>query len=215
VTAAVANQIVIVAFDFDGTLTNRDSVVPFLWRFARRRVAVARIVRAFPSVLVAVVHRDRSALRRIATRATLSNIPVTDLEAESHWFAQRLLASRMRQDTASRLAWHRARGHRIVFVSASYEAYLLPIAKVLGVEAVLATRLKTDRSRCTGELDGEVCRRSEKVARLNEWISSQGLERSGVTVWAYGDSSGDDQLLAMADHPVRVSRHLDNVSRST
>ena len=27
-----------------------------------------------------------------------------------------------------------------------------------------------------------------------------------AVVWAYGDSAGDDALLARADHPVRVGR---------
>ncbi len=91
-----------------------------------------------------------------------------------------------------------------MFVSASFEVYLREIGRRIGADAVLGTRLEVDRSgRCTGHLDGPNCRGPEKEARLRRWLADNDL--TGVPVWAYGDSSGDDQLLAMADHPMRSS----------
>ena len=39
----------------------------------------------------------------------------------------------------------------------------------------------------------------EKAARLRHWLDGAPAE-----VWAYGDSRGDRELLAMADHPVLI-----------
>jgi phosphatidylglycerophosphatase C len=56
--------------------------------------------------------------------------------------------------------------------------------------------------RLTGRLVGANCRGAEKARRTREWLRANGL--AGAELWAYGDSSGDDELLALADHPLRV-----------
>ncbi|HKA92353.1 MAG TPA: haloacid dehalogenase-like hydrolase, partial [Acidimicrobiia bacterium] len=78
--------------------------------------------------------------------------------------------------------------------------YLDPIAAELGVSAVLATELAVgEDGRLTGELAGPNVRGAEKVRRLDAWLG----DRPAV-VWAYGDSSGDNELLSRADHAVTV-----------
>ena len=51
-------------------------------------------------------------------------------------------------------------------------------------------------------LDGANCRAAEKVRRLDAWLAERRLQ--DATVWAYGDSAGDRELLARADHPFLV-----------
>jgi phosphoserine phosphatase len=38
--------------------------------------------------------------------------------------------------------------------------------------------------------------------RLHAWLEANGL--TGARLWAYGDSRGDREMLAMADRPVWV-----------
>ena len=105
-----------------------------------------------------------------------------------------------------RLEWHREQGHRVVLVSASYRSYLDHLARMLGCDAVLSTEIEVDSTgRCTGRLKGRNCRGPEKVNRLTTWMQAEGIH--GARVWAYGDSSGDEHMLAMANHPVRVTRN--------
>jgi phosphoserine phosphatase len=40
------------------------------------------------------------------------------------------------------------------------------------------------------------------------------MDRRATTVWAYGDSRGDRELLAAADHPVWVREPLASVAPS-
>ena len=44
--------------------------------------------------------------------------------------------------------------------------------------------------------------RIQEARRVRAWLAEHGLE--GVELWAYGDSAGDDELLALADRPLRV-----------
>jgi len=67
---------------------------------------------------------------------------------------------------------------------------------------VLCSKLTVnDDGRVTGTLIGGNCRGPAKLQRIREHFGPDGYE-----LWAYGDSAGDDEMLAAADHPVRVDR---------
>ena len=51
-------------------------------------------------------------------------------------------------------------------------------------------------------LEGLNCRAAEKVRRLDHWLAERDL--TNATIWAYGDSNGDRELLAAADHALLV-----------
>jgi phosphatidylglycerophosphatase C len=106
-------------------------------------------------------------------------------------------ADRLRPDSLTRLQAHQAAGHRVVLVSASPDAYLTPLGQHLGIDAVLCTGLEQDgNGRLTGHLAGRNCRGPEKVARLRAWLAGNAAM---PYLYAYGDSAGDRELLAMAD----------------
>jgi len=208
---------VVAAFDVDGTLTTGDCVVPFLRRFLRRfgrRSTTGRILRSSPATLAALARRDRDRLKALATAALLSGVALADVEREAEQFARSVIDHRLRADTTARLRWHIAEGHRVVLVSASYEVYLRHLATHLGAHDVLATRLEIGQDgRLTGRLEGGNCRGPEKARRLEAWLTAQpGIDRHGVELWAYGDSAGDAELLAMADHRVWVKDRLASVA---
>jgi phosphatidylglycerophosphatase C len=70
---------------------------------------------------------------------------------------------------------------------------------------VLATEIEVGNGgSCTGRIKGRNCRGIEKERRLRDWMTKHGLV--GARLFAYGDSAGDDQMLAMANVPVRVGR---------
>jgi phosphatidylglycerophosphatase C len=208
------SRAVVAAFDFDGTLTRSDSVVPFLrtigggyprliWALARRA----------NHVVPAAARRDRDRLKQLATEAVLRGVPSKHLDAVADAHARALVSRGLRDDTVARLRWHVGAGHVAVILSASYENYVRGVAEPLGVTAVIATRLEVGGDgRCTGGLIGDNCRGAEKVRRLDAWLAERELSRSEIELWAYGDSAGDRELLAVADHPVWVKQPLDSVA---
>lgn len=203
---------IVAAFDFDGTLTTRDTVVPFLRRFGGTgRVAGGLLRQAWP-VGVGIVRRDRDRLREIATDLVFRGRPLGQVTELADRHGASIVASRLRPDTVGRLGWHLDQGHQVVIVSASYEDYLRPVAAHLGAHAVLGTRLDAADGYCTGRLDGGNCRGPRKVDRLAAWLTERGATRDEITLWAYGDSSGDRELLAWADHPVWVTSAIASVA---
>lgn len=192
----------VAAFDVDGTLTTRDCVTPFLLRTAPFRTATT-LLRRPGAVLSALVHRDRDRLKEIVCTA-FAGMGGSALDTEGERFAREIVRRWLREDTIARLRRHRELGHHVVLVSASLEPYLIPFGHSLGVNGVLCTKLERDAAgRLTGRLEGANCRGPEKVRRLKEWLTAHDL--ADATVWAYGDSAGDDELLALADHPVSVA----------
>jgi phosphatidylglycerophosphatase C len=193
----------VAAFDFDGTLTRRDSLVPFL----TAAVGATTVARALGAesvrlALVAAGRGDRDAAKERVLARVLGGRPYAEVEAAGRRFGAELARSTITPDGRDRIAWHRGAGHEVVIVSASLDVYLDEVARALGITHVLCTELLIDDgSRCTGGLRGGNCRGPEKANRLRALLGDDDVE-----LWAYGNSRGDDEMLAMAQHPVRFRR---------
>lgn len=197
------NAAVVAAFDFDGTLSTRDNLMPFLCR-AVGTPAVAQALAA-GGCSVALDGRaswSRNALKAEVVRRTLTGYDAERFESLGRTFAFEILRRHLRGDVVERVDWHRTQGHRLVLVSASFDVYVRPVAERLRFDAVLATELEVGADgKLTGRLRGENVRGAEKARRLEAWLAEQ-----PAYVWAYGDSSGDRELWARADQAVRVAR---------
>jgi len=196
----------VAAFDFDGTLSRRDTLVPFL----RQACGTRLLARALASANVRRRARDRDALKVALVGELLRGWPAERLEALGRAYVPTLLEG-LRPELLQRLRWHAGEGHATVIVSASLGAYLRPLAVHLGIDAALAVELVVGGDgRLTGEVVGGLNTRGpEKVARLSGWLGARYGPRNDVELWAYGDSAGDEALLARADHPTWVGRRAD------
>lgn len=197
----------VAAFDVDGTLTTRDCVVPFLRRVATTPRLVVRMLRHPIALGRGAVRRDRDALKAASVAAAFTGASAPTVEAEADDFARDVYDRWLRTEVVERLRAHIADGDTVVLVSASFEVYLRPLARLLGADDVLAARLEVGPDdRLTGRLLGANCRGGEKVARLHAWLDEHAGGRGAVHVTAYGDSFGDRELLADADDARWVGR---------
>jgi phosphatidylglycerophosphatase C len=196
----------VAVFDFDQTLSTRDNVIPFIGAAVGRARLAWAMLTISPLLAAAVVDDGRRDAAKVAlVRRTLTGYDATRLATIADGFADDVVAHHLRPDVVDRVGWHRDQDHELVIVSASFTTYLIPIAARLGgFGAVLATELAVgDDRRLTGELTGPNVRGAEKVHRLDEWLQRDGRP---AFVWAYGDSSGDRELLERADQGITVGR---------
>lgn len=198
----------IAAFDFDGTLTRRDTVLPFLVRVCGRTRLLRAVARVAPRAgraritgrLGAAAHRDLT--KAWLLRELFTGSDPAELADHGATYA-RTLSRRLRPDMVEQVEWHRTAGHELVIVSASLAAYLVPFAADQGFDHVIGVEFETGPDGLlTGALASPNVRGAEKVTRLRAWYSGNEPDE----LWAYGNSSGDRELLALADHPVWVSR---------
>jgi len=192
----------VAAFDFDGTLSRRDTLVPFLVQAAgRRRFIAACAALGLDGARGRVAARDRDAVKVALLGQLFTGRDESSLRELGERYARDLLSDQLRPDALDRLHRHRHRGDDVLFVSASLVYYLDPLAAELGVDAVIAVEPEVVDGRLTGALAAPNVRAAEKARRLRSWLGvpDEG-PIDGVELWAYGNSSGDHALLELADH---------------
>ncbi len=198
----------VAAFDFDGTLSRRDTLVPFLAQVGgRRRFAQICGRLGLAGARRDVDLRDRDGVKEQLLRELFVGRDEQELRHLGTRYARDLLSDQLRPEVLSRLEDHRRAGHEVLFVSASLVYYLEPLAELLGVHAVLAVEPAQRDGRLTGELVRPNVRAEQKALRLREWLEvpADGPVE-GVRIYGYGNSSGDHALLAMSDHAYWLGR---------
>ena len=185
----------IVAFDFDGTLTIRDSFTAFLrWRAGAGGWFLG-LTRMAPALAAYAQDRDRGRIKAASVKEFLGGVSRETLEADARRFADQAWRGFMRPDAlATWEDWGR-RGAWRVIVTASPETTVRPFAERLGADDLLGTALVfDDQDRITGAFAGPNCRGEEKVRRLR---AAYGPDMALAA--AYGDTSGDTEMIAAGE----------------
>jgi phosphatidylglycerophosphatase C len=191
------NKPVVAAFDFDKTITTCDTFFPFLTHTVGYfRTGLCLLVTA-PALFFSLFSpTPRQKAKEIVLSWFFKGMPATEFQKKADHFAEHGLHNYLRPIALKRIQWHRQQGHRCVLVSASVENYIYPWASKVGFQDTLASRLAiTPSGTISGLFMGRNCRGHEKVRRLEELLGP----RSSYTLYAYGDSKGDREMLALAD----------------
>lgn len=193
------NKPVIAAFDFDGTITYRDTTFFFLLFITGYVKTFLYMLTKIPILIAFVFGKaSRQEAKESIFEAFLQGKSIGELKQLGEVFAKEILPKHVRGEALKRIQWHQEQGHRCVLISASIDTYLEPWAKLIGFQEALTSRLAVDeRGNVTGKLDGLNCRKEEKVRRLKEILGP--LDK--YQIFAYGDSDGDRELLEAADFP--------------
>lgn len=190
---------VVAVFDFDHTLTDRDSLLPFLFYIAgfwKTTYYLSTLSLNFLRFLTGNLSRQEIK-EKILTRF-FRGWSSSDIDAMGKRYAHEKLDRYIKSEAMERLVWHKLQGHRCLLVSATLESYLKPWASRYGFENVLASRLELTRTgHLTGRLAGNNCWGQEKKRRLLEYLSSE----KQYQLYVYGDSRGDKELLELANYP--------------
>jgi phosphatidylglycerophosphatase C len=186
------------AFDFDKTLTPRDTLKNFLFFSVGKTRAIFFLFLSLPYLLgYCVGLSSRARTKEVVMTRFFKGTSYRDLQLKGDEFAKNYLPKIVKPEGLQRIKWHQDQGHRCILVSANLEVFLESWAKSAGFVGCIATRLKVSpEGIITGKLLGPNCWGEEKVRRLKEMIGND-----HVILYAYGDSRGDRELLAIADYP--------------
>jgi HAD superfamily hydrolase (TIGR01490 family) len=187
----------IAVFDFDGTLTTKDSFFRFLaWRRPRMQLT-ADLFATSPSLFMYAARLVSNETHKMAMFARrFRGMNLDDFDSLSHDFSLDQIPRILRAPAVDRLLYHKCLGHRVVIVSASVGYWIEPWAGKLGVDDVIASRIEVLENRLTGRLDGPNCYGTEKLRRF----LARYPDRASYRLHAYGDSRGDEALLVASDH---------------
>jgi len=98
---------------------------------------------------------------------------------------------------------HHDEGRTVVLATTTPYDLVRPLADLLGVDVVLATRYGVRDGRYTGTIDGEFVWGKGKARTVREWAEATDVDLDES--WAYSDSWYDVPLLSMVGHPVAVN----------
>jgi len=184
-------------FDFDGSISTQDSFVQFLQdavgrvRFFRCMAQLLPRVIAYKCQLYPNYRLKEDVLQRLFAGCSMEQF-----QQHVRDYDRRKLPGIIRPKAMEKIAWHRERGDEIIVVSASLELVLSPWCRRNNL-SLLATQMEVRDNCLTGRLKGRNCWGAEKVRRIKSFCPMDIVDE----IYAYGDSSGDKAMLAIAAHP--------------
>lgn len=197
---------VVAAFDFDGTITTRNTLPLFFLHAAGKWHTFKKIFRRFPSLIGYTTRlTSRQEIKEIFLTDFFAGMSVCQLKELGESFARsKVMHQLIRPAAKRRIEWHKRQNHRCILVSASLDIFLHPWAKQAGFDHVICSELQVNATgHITGKLQGINCWGQEKRRRLEAFLGS----KENFTLYAYGDSRGDKEMLAYADHAFYKKMH--------
>ncbi len=142
-----------------------------------------------------------------AVAARLASSVSENSEAETqafcqHWFDE-MAVHYIAEKAVQRMNEHRARGHLVTIISASTPYVVGPVARYLGVEDYLCTRLEVVEGRLTGRIIPPACYGPGKVYWAQDYANRHKADLRQA--YFYTDSYSDLMLLEHVGHPQAVN----------
>lgn len=188
---------VIAVFDFDGTLTDRDT----LFDFIRFYYGIPRLIWGLfilspflISFKLGFITNDKA--KQILLSYFFKGTTLSEFNIVCERYKERINEI-LKPEAIAKLKYHQQQNHIIVIDSASLENWIFPWADSMGINNLIGTQLDIKEGFISGQFKGKNCYGEEKVRRFMELYPDRQLYQ----LYVYGDSNGDKPLLDIADFP--------------
>lgn len=186
---------VLAIFDFDGTISCRDSFRHFLQYAVGRPVYYRGLVLLSPTLIAyALGLLSNHVAKQKVFAHFFRGCTTEDFAALAEKYSFSEIRKIVRPAALVKIEWHQKQGHKVVVVSAAITSWLNYWCTAQGVDLV-ATEVEEEDQVLTGKFRTPNCYGSEKVNRLKGQYDFSGIDY----VYAYGDSRGDREILELAD----------------
>ena len=181
-------------FDFDGTITSKDSFGSFIRFAVGRKKFIIGVIRLTPMLIAYALGFVRMwrAKERVS-ECFFRGWDAADFQSLASTYAREHLPGYIRDHALERIKWHKQNGDTVVVVSASIDLWLADWCAVHDVD-LIATKLEVKDGLVTGRFLTKNCSGKEKVRRIEERYSLKDFDY----IYAYGDTPGDKAMLDLA-----------------
>ena len=185
----------IALFDFDGTITFKDTFSLFI----KQNVPKVRLIVGYLFLVPWIAGYKLgwikgTQIRQKIVRIGFHGLDATEFQKKGEFFACEMIPKLVREKAFQRIQWHLMQGDKVVVVSASLDIYLAPWCRKNGLD-LICSNLESDQGLLTGKYADQDCTGLEKKNRV---LKAYNLKQYGK-VYAYGDSVEDKELLELAD----------------
>ncbi len=198
----------IIVFDFDGTITTKDTFALFLRYYAGTLGWILRIFSLLPTFLAYGLRLiDRNRVKDRVISRFFKGKQISEIENRAAKFAQEVIPGLIRPGAQEALNELSDSRESLYICSASITPYLKSWGEGQNIHNILATELEVENGICTGRIKGWNVWGPGKVRRILAEFSPRSVKISH----AYGDSRGDKEMLHAAEvshwQPFRLSAH--------
>jgi phosphatidylglycerophosphatase C len=183
-------------FDFDGTITYKDSFLEFIKFYKGHFSYIIGLIVFLPVLfLVRAGFIKNSRAKESVLTYFFKNEPVKQFGFKCSEFSTKIIPNLVKSNALQAISGHLAKGDRVIVISASFEEWLLDWCKSMNLE-LIGSKIEVRDGVVTGKIDGKNCYGAEKVNRLKQYLDISQFSE----IYMYGDSKGDQQLLELANH---------------
>jgi phosphatidylglycerophosphatase C len=187
---------ILALFDFDGTLTEKDTLSEFIRFFctkeAKKYWTFFQYVPIWLFKQLGFISNQRA--RRKLISLYFGGVEVAKLERIAADFAVHRLPYLLKTKTYERLAWHLKQEHEVAIVTATPSLWLQTWCKVFNIR-LIASELEIQKDVYTGRFATKNCTGAEKVKRIKATLDLD----TYTYIYAYGKNRGDKQMLQLAN----------------
>jgi putative phosphoserine phosphatase/1-acylglycerol-3-phosphate O-acyltransferase len=191
-------------FDFDGTLIAGYSAAAFAKeRLRTRQVGLGEVLRTLGFYVDASAGRVDLADMLGLTARSWAGQPADQMAALGQRLYDEQLSARVFPEMRALVRAHLKQGHTVALTSSATTFQIEPIARALGVEHVLCTRLEVADGILTGQVDGRAPWGAGKAEAVQRFAEQHGVDLSRS--FAYTDGDEDVPLLHLVGSPRAVN----------
>ncbi len=184
----------IALFDFDGTITKKDSLVEFIQYSIGRSKYYFGLFFLSP---ILIAYKSKFISNSFAKERLIAYFfkgwHIDKFKRVADRYALTQIDKIINKKALEKVEWHKSRGDLVVIVSASIECWLEAWCSERGV-LLIGTKLEIRNSILTGKFLTKNCYGEEKVNRIKELYA---LDRYR-DIYVYGDSIGDREMLSLS-----------------
>ncbi len=187
-------------FDFDGTLTLRDTTFGFVFYYAGYTKAFASLLSIIPYFLLAITGQLKmQAVKEKFFEIIFGGCSVSDLQKRGDDFAANEIPKILHPAVYAEMKKLQSQGFEILILSASCSVWLKRWCEKEKVQ-LICSELEISNGCFTGKLKGKNCYGKEKVMRLNKAYE---LDKINEVV-AYGNHPSDLHYMKLAGQAFMV-----------
>lgn len=180
-------------FDFDGTITYKDTLLEFI-RFAKGDAAFWTGFLLYSPFIVAYklgIITNQDAKERIL-RHFFSKTSAAEFDRLCEEFAEKIIPGLIREKAIREIYKLKEEGAEVVVVSASAENWVSKWSNAHGLNCI-ATRMECADDVISGKISGRNCYGEEKVERIRKEFDLSRYQK----IYCYGDTNGDWPMLKL------------------
>ena len=191
----------IAVFDLDGTITRRDTLLPYLRGWRRRHARAGYYREALNALFHFLADRDRGRFKSALIRAVMSGASRDAVERWSTEYVASIGPGDLCGGALAAIERHRAAGDRLVLLSASVDLYVPHIGRSFAFDETICTEVAW----IEGRLDGGLVTENRRAEEKRRCIEALRARHPGAAIVAYGNAGSDFPHFAVADEAVLVN----------